>query len=210
MRSGLFPEGRSCISVSYDKMTPRGNGSNSEEAWLRLIQKGDEQAMRTLYLRHIRYLAAVCSRYVSDDEDVKDVLQEAFLKIFASIGTFEYRGEGSLKGWMTRIVLNESLKFIKNNCRLDIIELRPEEADIPDEAPDTTDVPPSVIHQMIKELPDGYRTIFNLYVVEGKSHKEIAALLGIKENTSASQLHRAKTLLADKIRKYKSLYVVSP
>ena len=180
----------------------RSNTEN-EENLLHLIQQGDEQAMHALYCRYVRYLTAVCSRYICCDEDVKDVLQEAFLKIFASVGSFEYRGAGSLKGWMTKIVLNETMKFVKRNARLDFVELEGEKMEISDDVPDTSDVPLSAIHSMIRELPDGYRLIFNLYVIEEKSHREIAELLGIKECTSASQLHRAKALLVDKIKKYR-------
>ena len=185
------------------------NEKDNEERLINLIKGGDEQAMRQLYCLYIRYLSAVCSRYIYSDEDIKDVLQDAFLKIFSSIDSFEYRGDGSLKGWMTKIVLNETLKFVKRNCRLDFVELRPEEIDIPDEEPNTEGIPPAVIHSMIRDLPDGYRTIFNLYVIEEKSHKEIAELLGIKINSSASQLHRAKAMLADKIKKYNTLYSIS-
>ena len=104
---------------------------------------------------------------------------------------------------MTKIVLNETMKFVKRNARLDFVELEGEKMEISDDVPDTSDVPLSAIHSMIRELPDGYRLIFNLYVIEEKSHREIAELLGIKESTSASQLHRAKALLADKIKKYR-------
>lgn len=176
------------------------NETDNEERLINFIKDGNEQAMRQLYCRYVRYLSAVCSRYIYNDEDIKDVLQDAFLKIFSSVKSFEYRGDGSLKGWMTKIVLNETLKFVKRNCRLDFVELRPEEMDIPDEEPNTEGIPPAVIHSMIRDLPDGYRTIFNLYVIEEKSHKEIAELLGIKINSSASQLHRAKAMLAEKIK----------
>ena len=180
----------------------------NEELLLNLVRKGDEQAMRILYCRNIRYLSAVCSRYIYEEEDIKDVLQDAFLKIFASIKSFEYRVEGSLKGWMTKITLNETLTFIKNNSRLQFVELKQEEIDKIEE-PNTEGIPPAVIHSMIRELPDGYRTIFNLYVIEGKSHKEIAELLGIKPDSSASQLHRAKAMLAEKIKKYNTLNSIS-
>lgn len=181
----------------------------NEELLFNLVRKGDEQAMRMLYCRSVRYLSAVCSRYIYEDEDIKDVLQDAFLKIFASIKSFEYRGEGSLKGWMTKITLNETLTFIKNNSRLQFVELKQEEIDKLDEEPNTEGIPPAVIHSMIRELPDGYRTIFNLYVIEGKSHKEIAELLGIKPDSSASQLHRAKAMLAEKIKKHNTLNSIS-
>ena len=106
---------------------------------------------------------------------------------------------------MSRILLNEMLKFMKSNSRLNFVEFIPEEMDVPDEYPDTESIPSDVIYDMIRELPEGYRVIFNLYVIEGKSHKEIADLLGIKANSSASQLHRAKAMLARKLQHYRSL-----
>lgn len=181
-----------------------GNTNDKEQGLLLLTQKGDEQAIKEIYCRYVRYLTAVCSRYLQEEEDVKDVLQDSFLKIFSSIKSFEYRGSGSLKGWMTKIVVNETLKFIKRNKRIEFTGLDQEKINIADDEPETMGIPAPVIHQMIRELPDGYRTIFNLYVIEQKSHKEIAELLNIKESTSASQLHRAKALLATKIKEYQT------
>ena len=178
--------------------------NSSEEALVGQLRSGDDNALRLMYSRYIRYLTAVCSRYISGDEDVRDVLQNTFLKIFSSLDKFEFRGEGSLKAWISRILLNEIITFEKQNQKLDFVELTTETMDTPDEDPDSFDIPPEVIHKRIRELPDGYRTIFNLYVIEEKSHREIAQLLGIKENSSASQLHRAKAMLAEKIRNYKS------
>lgn len=165
--------------------------------------------MRAVYSTYVRYLTAVCSRYILDAEDVKDVLQESFLKIFAGIGSFEYRGKGSLKAWLTRITVNEALKFLQRNSRIEYVDISGHEYDLVEEEPDMDSIPPSVIFRLIRELPDGYRTIFNLYVVENRSHKEIAGLLNIKESTSASQLHRAKALLAARIRQYNNLITLS-
>ena len=170
--------------------------TDNEEQLLDLVKQGDPMAMRTVYSTYVRYLAAVCSRYIVNDEDVKDVLQDSFLKIFSGILSFQYRGKGSLKGWMTK------LKFLQKNNRFEFVEISEQEHDKPDQDPDVDALPSSVLFKLIRELPDGYRTIFNLYVVENKSHKEIAKLLDIKESTSASQLHRAKSLLATKIRQY--------
>lgn len=178
--------------------------TDNEEQLLNLVKQGDPMAMRTVYATYVRYLAAICSRYIINDEDVKDVLQDSFLKIFSSITSFEYQGKGSLKGWITRITVNETLKFLQKNNRFEFVEISEQEHDKPDEEPDVDALPSSVLFQLIRELPDGYRTIFNLYVIENKSHKEIAKLLDIKESTSASQLHRAKSLLATKIRRYNS------
>ncbi len=178
--------------------------NNSEKELLRQIKKGDAEARYLVYKRYIRYLSAVCSRYISNDEDIKDVLQESFLKIFSTIDTFAYQGEGSLKAWMSRIVLNESLKWLKQNQRLELTELSDKELDIPNDDPDTEGVPTDVIYQLIRSLPDGYRTVFNLYVIEEKSHREIADILGIKESSSASQLHHAKAMLAEKITQFRN------
>lgn len=164
--------------------------------------------MRAVYSSYVHYLSAVCARYIPNDEDVKDVLQESFLRIFDGIGSFEYRGKGSLKGWLTKITVNEALKFIRRNDKIEFVDISSHQDIQPEEEPDIDSVPSSVIFRLIRELPDGYRTIFNLYVIENRSHKEIAALLGIKESTSASQLHRAKSLLATKIRQYNNLNTV--
>lgn len=105
---------------------------------------------------------------------------------------------------MTKIVVNESLKFLQRHSSIKFVEIS-EEHDFTDSVPDIDSIPSSVLFRLIRELPDGYRTIFNLYVIENKSHKEIASMLNIKESTSASQLHRAKTMLATKIKQYNNL-----
>ena len=177
-----------------------------EERWLRKALDGDNTATEWIYRKHVRYLSALCSRYITEDEDIKDVLQESFIKIFTSLDSFEYRGEGSLKAWMAKITLNETLKFVRNNSRLPIDSTDDKDMNITDgDSMETEDIPTDVLHRFIRELPDGYRTVFNLYVIDDKSHKEIAQLLGIKENTSASQLHKAKSMLAQKIKHYRTI-----
>lgn len=179
--------------------------TDNELELLRLVKQGDSMAFRTVYSTYIRYLTAICSRYIVNNEDVKDVLQDSFLKIFAGIVLFKYRGRGSLKGWITKITVNETLKFLKKSSRLEFVEISELEHELAEEEPDVDALPSSVLFKLIRELPDGYRTIFNLYVIENKSHKEIAKLLNIKESTSASQLHRAKSILAQKIRHYNTI-----
>lgn len=177
-----------------------------EERWLRKALDGDNTATEWIYRKHVRYLSALCSRYITEDEDIKDVLQESFFKIFTSLDSFKYRGEGALKAWMAKITLNETLKFVRNNSRLPIDSIDDKDTNIADgDSMETEDIPTDVLHQFIRELPDGYRTVFNLYVIDDKSHKEIAQLLGIKENTSASQLHKAKSMLAQKIKHYRTI-----
>ena len=185
------------------------SGNDPEATLQEQIRHGDKKAMKELYCHYSGYLNAVCSRYIACDEDVRDVLQESFIKIFSSIDKFCYKGDGSLKAWMSKIAVNESLTLLNKKEKLAIVQY---ESDIPDtiddndydEGPDTGDIPVRAIQAMIRKLPTGYRTVFNLYVFEGKSHKEIAEMLNMKENSSASQLHRAKALLAKMIQEYKS------
>lgn len=180
-------------------------GKDSEQEQIRKIVCGDKDAMRDFYDTYSGYLNAVCLRYVTDRDDVKDILQESFIKIFCSIDRFEYRGAGALKAWAARIVVNESLKYLKNTRRLYVSMT---DGDIPDAADDEEldieNIPTSVILEMIRSLPEGYRTVFNLYVFEKMSHREIASRLNIAENSSASQLHRAKSALARRIKEYGS------
>ncbi len=178
-------------------------GSHNEPDLIRKMQAGDHDAMRAAYDAYSGYLTAVCSRYVVTKEDVRDILQDAFMKIFSGIGSFRMTEKASLRSWMTRIVVNESLKFLRRQKALDFMENLDDVPDIPDDdIPDTRTVPFPVIFEMVRELPPGYRTVFNLHVFEQKSHKEIAATLEISESTSASQYHRAKAMLAKNIKEY--------
>ena len=174
-----------------------------EPEFLTRARDGDRDAMGQIYRSSVAYLTAVCSRYLGDRDEVKDILQESYVKIFTSLDSFEYRGEGSLRAWMSRVVVNNCLQAIRKNknFRLDFSDNLPEIPEEDDAMFDTVPVP--VIQKMIRELPDGYRTVFNLFVFEEMPHKEIARLLGIKENSSASQLLRARALLAKQIKEYK-------
>lgn len=175
-----------------------------EQILVNRLLKKEETAWKELFEVHSGSLSYVCSRYIIDKEDLHDVLQNSFIQMFRSINSFEYRGNGSLKAWITKIVVNESLKHIKQNRDLKTIS---DDIEIPDEAeneePDFEEISQQTIMKMIRSLPEGYRTVFNLYVFEKKSHKEIAEILEISENTSASQFHRAKAVLAQKIKEYK-------
>lgn len=180
-------------------------GNINEQEILHLMRQKDPSAIKIIYSYYVDILSAVCSRYIICDEDVKDVLQDSFIKIFTSMDTFEYRGADSIKAWLVRIVVNESLKFLKKNEKTDFLQY---ESDLPDaidedmDEPDARNVPSDLILDMIRLLPIGYRTVFNLFVFEKKSHKEIANLLNITESTSTSQLYRAKKMLAKWINEY--------
>ena len=175
-------------------------GLNKEQRILAQFARGDQRAMDVLYATYADYLTGVASRYIRQSDNLHDVMQEALIKVFTSIQDFEYRGKGSLKAWLTRVVINEALIFLRQNKRLnetdiDALPDMPEE-----EPPDTSGLTPEQAKALIDQLPDGYRAVFNLYAIEGKSHKEIAELLHIKPDTSASQYHRAKNMLARLIR----------
>ena len=178
---------------------------NRERELIRQIVHGNRIAMKRFYDDYSGYLTAVCARYIPSREDVKDLLQESFLKIFKAIHRFEYRGEGSLRAWSTRIVVNESLRHLKANEKMQFTTLAEDDLPNPadDQEPDIEDIPTPVILEMIRALPPGYRTVFNLYVFEEKSHKEIASILHIAESSSASQLHRAKGILMKEIELYR-------
>ena len=168
---------------------------------MRLVGNGDPRGQRELYDRYAGTLTAVASRYLGDPDMVKDVLQDAFIRIFERFGSFRYRGDGSLRAWMSRVVANGALQALRKQGRLLSVSELPDS--VPDDDPDVDSVPMEVLQDMISHLPDGYRTVFNLFVFEQLKHKEIASLLGIKENSSASQFLRAKALLAKEIKEYR-------
>lgn len=164
------------------------------------IRQKDQRAMSQLYQMYIGELSSVCYRYVPSGEDAKDVLQNSFVKIFTSLPTIDYRSEKALRGWMRRIVVNEALLFLRERRKLHFEPILSQTTIQDDEEPESEQMLPDVLHRLVSELPDGYRTVLNLYVFEGCSHRQIAELLGITESTSASQLYFAKRLLARRIK----------
>ena len=174
-----------------------------EQRLVKRLQEGDRTAAREFYSLYADRLAGVCSRYITDEEDLKDVFQNALVHIFSHIADFEYRGVGSLQAWTTRVMVNESLRFLRTKKQHEIVQLDNVAVDeIDDDDPSISDIPPDTIRQMLSSLPTGYRTVLNLFFFEDMSHQEIAHLLGIKKDTSASQLHKAKKLLLKMIKKY--------
>lgn len=161
--------------------------------------------MREFYALYAEHLTGICSRYIVDDDSTKDVLQNTLIKILTKIAEFECRECGSLQAWAAKIAVNESLKFLKAKKRDELFLLGGHQEYVED--PDSDDPPieniaPEEIFNMVSQLPTSCRTVFNLYVFEEKTHREIAHLLGIKVGTSTSQLSRAKSLLAKMIETY--------
>ena len=172
----------------------------TERQLLDAIHHGDRQALRRLYDRYSDYAMAIGLRFVVNREDARDLIQDSFIKILTCIDDFEYRGEGSLKAWVSTIVVNRAIDWIKLHERIHTTDEIP---DLIDEGPpDLEKVPPEVLNRLIGKLPAGCRLVLNLYVFEQLSHKDIAHRLGIRENSSASQLTRAKRMLQKMINEY--------
>ncbi len=171
----------------------------TEQQLLNAIHGGEREAKRRLYERFAGLTMTIALRYVANQEDARDVVQDAFVKILTSLDHFNYRGEGSLKAWVTSIVVHQVVDYVKRHERLQMTDLPPDE---PEEEPDVGRVPPDVLWRLISQLPPGYRMVLNLYVFEQLPHKEIARLLGIAPGTSTSQYARAKKELAKRINNY--------
>lgn len=169
--------------------------------------KGDREAQRELYEQYGSRILALCRRYAADQADAEDLKQDAFIRIFQVIDRFRWTRPGSLYSWMSRVTINlafDSAKRRRNLARQlenidDLEDVIPENPSYEEEV---STVPPEVLSEMIDALPEGYRTVFKLYCIDGLAHKEIASLLGIKEKSSSASLSRARALLTDEIEQY--------
>ena len=174
-------------------------GEVLERAVVERARNGDREAIRQIYDNYSKYLAATCARFLPDPMDQRDVLQDSFIKIFTAISSFKYQNDNSFLAWMKRVVTNEALDFLKNRKRITFVDINDNIQEKIEEEQSVELLSADDLHQLITELPDGYRTVLNLFVFEGYSHKEIAQLLGIKESSSASQFFHAKRMLEKKI-----------
>ena len=170
--------------------------------------KGNNEGRKELYECFARQMMGICFRYTADEEISHDLLHDGFIKVFESIASFQYRGEGSLKAWMSKIFVNTALEYLrkKKNQKeyVNIDEIN--EALVFEESEESDKIPKQVLMGFVSELPDGYRTVFNLYVIEEFSHKEVSEKLGISESSSRSQLARAKSALNQKVKEYMKLH----
>ena len=178
------------------------NQSRTLDALITGCLNQDPQAQRRVYERLSPKMYAVCLRYVRDADDAQDILLKSFMKAFEHIKKF--RQEGSFEGWVRRIVVNEALMFLRKHQTMQVaVDL--EEATALSTPPSTNLEADDLLH-LVQQLPLGYRTVFNLYSVEGYSHAEISEQLGISEGTSKSQLSRAKEMLRSMIIKIDRTY----
>lgn len=158
-------------------------------------KKNNAQAQEELYKRYASTLFSVSLKYASNYADAEDVLQDAFIVIFEKIG--QYKSKGSFEGWLKRITINTALQRYRKQNPLEIINeqnIAAVDVEVNEES-----IPLDFLLRIIQELPDRYRLVFNLYVMDGYSHKEISALLDISEGTSKSNLARARVTLKEKI-----------
>lgn len=156
-------------------------------------KRQNRDAQKRLYEQYASKWYALCCRYIKDKMEAEDVLIVAFTKILERID--QYKGEGNFEGWMRKVVVNEALSYLRKNKNM-YLETDIEAADYePDYRNLEKNLEAEDLLKMIDQLPTGYRIVFNLYAIEGYTHQEIAAELGISENTSKSQLSRARTSL---------------
>ncbi|GAA4322041.1 sigma-70 family RNA polymerase sigma factor [Flaviaesturariibacter amylovorans] len=172
----------------------------TEETLLQGCIQNNPSAQKELYFRFSSKMLGVCYRYAHNREDAEDMLQEGFIKVFSQIRSFESRG--SLEGWVRRIMVHTCINILKKNKKfnesVDLIHatsLQVREDSIP------SIMQAKEVVESIRLLPIGYRTVLNLYAIEGFSHREISEMLDIEESTSRSQYTRAKSMLEDILRK---------
>ena len=181
----------------------------TEEAILQGCLKNNAASQKALYEKYSAKMLVVCYRYAHNREDAEDMLQEGLIKVFSQIHTFESRG--ALEGWIRRIVVHTCINILKKNKRfnesVDLIHassLQVREESIP------SIIQAKEVVECIRILPIGYRTVLNLYAIEGFSHKEISSMLDIEESTSRSQYTRAKAMLEDILVKKNIIYKPKP
>lgn len=170
----------------------------TEKQLIEGCKKGKREAQKELYDTYSRRMMGVCLRYVNDRETARDLLQDGFVKIFT--GMDSYSGLGSFEGWMRKIFVNCALEYLR---KTDVLREAAELGNAPELVqPDSSalsDMSARELMQLVEGLPTGFRTVFNLFAIEGYSHKEISEMLNITESTSRSQFTRAKQMLQRKI-----------
>lgn len=178
----------------------------TEEQIIEGCKSQKRDAQKALYETHARTMYGICLRYSVDEHAAKDLLQDGFMKVYASISSYESRG--SFEGWMKRIFINLSLERIRKrkttnfNNPEDIQNLPEEDLKDPFDEDRAALISADELLEMVQKLPEGYATVFNLYAVEDYSHKEIAKMLGISEGTSRSQYLRARQALQTMVKEY--------
>ncbi|MCX6316731.1 MAG: RNA polymerase sigma factor [Bacteroidetes bacterium] len=181
-------------------MTPERNQNTAESDLIKGCMEGNRRMQEELYNRFSSRMYAVCLRYAGNSEEAEDILQEGFIKVFKKLDSF--RNEGSFEGWIRRIFVNTAIEHFRRKRYLMPVTEKEENTIEGKYNSVLDDLGAKDILALVQELSPGYRTVFNMYVVEGYTHKEIADMLGISEGTSKSQLSRAKVILQDMVRAF--------
>ncbi|HZB12327.1 MAG TPA: sigma-70 family RNA polymerase sigma factor [Chryseolinea sp.] len=169
-----------------------------EDELIKGCLRREPHAQRLLYDTYSSKMYAICYRYVKDSMEAEDILVTSFTKVFEKIGQFKF--EGSFEGWIRRIVVNEALTCLRKNRSM-YLETELKEVDYDPNYKNLNDhLETEDLLRLVKELPAGYRIVFNMFAIDGYSHKEIAESLGISENTSKSQLSRARIYLQKQLK----------
>lgn len=184
-------------------MAAESNHNTNESDLIKGCLDGDRRMQEHLYQRFAGKMYAVCLRYAGKAEDAQDILQDGFVKIFKNLHM--YRGDGSFEGWIRRIFVNTAIEHYRRQVNVYSVTESHENLLEANELSAIDNLSMKDLMKMIQELSPGYRTVFNLYVVEGYSHKEIAEMTGISEGTSKSQLARAKGVLQQIIKKKRTV-----
>lgn len=163
-------------------------------------KKGNQKAQRELFEYYGKRMFMLCLRYVKNQQDAEELLSNGFVKAFASLDKFEIRGEHSFEIWLKRILINECLMFLRKQNRAPLI-VEPDENLVNRQEGILDKLHADTLFELILNLPEGYRTVFNLFEIEGYSHAEIAEQLGITVGTSKSQLSKAKVVLKELVIK---------
>ena len=179
-------------------MNQTGNHSISESDLIEGCIVGQPRMQEALYRQYSPKMYAVCLRYAGNDADAQDILQDGFIKVFRNIARF--RREGSFEGWMRRIFVNTAIEHFRRSVQLYPVTETQENTLTDGRWTGFDQLAIKDLMEMIQSLSPGYRTVFNLYVVEGYTHKEIGDMMGISEGTSKSQLARAKAILQEKVK----------
>jgi RNA polymerase sigma-70 factor (ECF subfamily) len=174
-----------------------------EQALARRCSEGDRMAEDELYRRYAARVYTLCRRYLANDEEAEDLMQDALIQALDKIQTYTYSGEGSLCGWIKRIAVNMALNRIKRR-KMVVVSMAPWHKDnIPEPSEEEIDaIPQEKLLEWIAMLPGLRRTVFNLYCIDGYNHKEIAGMLGISEKGSAGVLAKARKQLKGFINQY--------
>jgi RNA polymerase sigma factor (sigma-70 family) len=174
--------------------------NTDEEYLVRGCQDNDPATQKILYNKYVEQMMILCLRYLTDQEDAKEVLMDGFYSAFRNINSFTYQGEGSLKAWLKKIMVNQCLMHLRKRRAVFVSTDIGHYEEVAVSASDTFGtLNVKEIMKLIQSLPDGYRTVFNLYCFEGKNHKEIAELLDVSESTSKTQLYKAREILKKQI-----------